>query len=67
LSGDIVHVKKYGLFDVDEVLKSLFVRDGELSDGICNLFVPEVKMKFTVEKSVGERPTNIPWKGKSEI
>jgi hypothetical protein len=35
-SGDIVHVEKSGRFDVDVVLKSLFVRVGELSDDTCN-------------------------------
>jgi hypothetical protein len=36
LSGDIAHVEKSGRFDVDVVLKSLFMRLGELSDDICN-------------------------------
>jgi hypothetical protein len=34
--GDIVHVEKSGCFNVDVVLKSLFMIIGELSDGICN-------------------------------
>jgi hypothetical protein len=31
-SGEIVHVEKSGRFDDDVVLKSLFMRLGELSD-----------------------------------
>jgi hypothetical protein len=43
-SGDIVHVEKYGRFDVDIVLKSLIMRVGEISDDICNRLEPEIMM-----------------------
>jgi hypothetical protein len=43
-SGDIVHVEKSGRFDVDVVLKSLFMRVGELSDDICNHLVSKIVM-----------------------
>jgi hypothetical protein len=35
------------------VLKSLFMRLGELSDDICNRLDPEITMKVTV--------SNVPW------
>jgi hypothetical protein len=34
-SGDIVHIEKSRRFDVDVVLESLFIRDGETSDDVC--------------------------------
>jgi hypothetical protein len=34
-SGD-VHVENFGRFDVEVVLKSVFIRVGEVSDDICN-------------------------------
>jgi hypothetical protein len=40
-------------FDVDVLLKSLFMRAGELSEDICNRFNPEISMKVTI--------SNIPW------
>jgi hypothetical protein len=43
-SGDIVHVEKSGRFDVDVVLKYLFMRVGELRDDICN------RLKFSTSK-----------------
>jgi hypothetical protein len=46
LSGDIVHIEKSGLFNVDEVLKSLFMRVGELSDDIFNCLDPEIAPKL---------------------
>jgi hypothetical protein len=39
--------------DVDVVLKSLFMRGGELSDYICNHLGLEITMKVTI--------SNIPW------
>jgi hypothetical protein len=45
--GDVVHVDKCGRFDVDVVLKSLFMRAGKVSDDICNRFDPEITMKVT--------------------
>jgi hypothetical protein len=44
LPGDIVHVEKSRRFDVDVVLKSLFMRLGELSDDICKRFDSEITM-----------------------
>jgi hypothetical protein len=44
LSGDIVHTEKCERFDVDVVLKSLFMRVGELSDDIRNRLDPEITM-----------------------
>jgi hypothetical protein len=35
LSGDIVDIEKSGRLDVDVVLKSLFMRVGELNSDIC--------------------------------
>jgi hypothetical protein len=43
-SGDIVPVEKSGCFDVDVVLKSLFMKVGELNDDICNNLDPEITM-----------------------
>jgi hypothetical protein len=52
-SGDIVHVEKSGRFDVDVVLKPLFMRVGELSDDICNRLDSEITIKVTI--------SNVPW------
>jgi hypothetical protein len=52
-SGDIVHVEKSGRFDVDVVLKSLFMRAGRHSDDICNHLDAEITMKVTI--------LNVPW------
>jgi hypothetical protein len=51
--GDIVRVKKSGCYDVDMVLKSLFMSDDELSNDICNRLNPEITMKVTI--------LNVPW------
>jgi hypothetical protein len=45
--------KKSGGFDVDVVLKSLFMRLGQLSDDICNRLDPVITMKVTI--------SNVPW------
>jgi hypothetical protein len=37
-----------GRFNVDVVLKSVFVRVGELSDDISNRLDPEIKMKVAL-------------------
>jgi hypothetical protein len=52
-SGDIVHAEKSGRSDVDMALKSLFMRDGELSDDICNRLDSEIMMEVTI--------LNVPW------
>jgi hypothetical protein len=52
-SGDIVHIEKSGCFNVDVVLKPLFMRVGELSDDICNRLDSEITMKVTISK--------VPW------
>jgi hypothetical protein len=49
----MVHVEKSGRFDVDVVLKSLFMIVGELSDDICNRLDSEITMKATI--------SNVPW------
>jgi hypothetical protein len=46
-SGD-VHAEKSGRFDVAVVLKSLFMRLGELSDDICKRLDSEITMKVTI-------------------
>jgi hypothetical protein len=53
LSGDIVHVEKSGRFDVHVVLKSVFMRVGELSDDICNHLDSKITMNVTI--------SNVPW------
>jgi hypothetical protein len=50
-SGDIVHIKQSGHFNVDVVLKSLFMRVGEISDAICNRLDSDITMKVTNHKS----------------
>jgi hypothetical protein len=51
--GDTVHVEKPGCFDVDVVLKSLFMKLGELSDDICDHLNSEITMKANI--------SNLPW------
>jgi hypothetical protein len=50
--SDIVHIEKSGHFDVDVVLRSLFMRVGELSNDICNHLNPKIMM-VTI--------SNVPW------
>jgi hypothetical protein len=47
-SGDIVHIETSGRFEVDLVLKSLFMRLGELGDDISNRLYSEITMKGTI-------------------
>jgi hypothetical protein len=44
----IVHVEKFGRFDVDAVLKSLFMCLCELSDDISNRLDSEITKKVTI-------------------
>jgi hypothetical protein len=55
VSGDIVHVKKSGCFDVDVVLKLLFIRVGELSDDICNRLDHDEKIILRVTFYISAR------------
>jgi hypothetical protein len=47
-SGDIVHVEKSGHFNVDVVLKPLFMRVGKFNNDICNCLDSEIAMMVTI-------------------